>query len=172
MTNVSQRILITGATGYVGGRLVGRLQRRGDLALRCMARRPAHLKGRVAPGVEVVQGDVSEPASLDAALADVDTAFYLVHSLAAGGDFEATELAGASNFAAAAEKAGVQRIIFLGGLGSGDATSAHMRSRHAVGEILRESGVTAIEFRASVVIGPGSLSFELIRSLVERLPVM
>ena len=169
--NVS-RILITGATGYVGGRLVGRLQRRNDLRLRCMARRPAHLTGRLAPDVEVVEGDVTDPASLDAALRDIDTAFYLVHSLASSGDFEKTELEGARNFAAAAKHAGVKRIIYLGGLGGGGEASAHMRSRHAVGEILRASGVPTIEFRASVIIGPGSLSFELIRSLVERLPVM
>ena len=171
--NTRKLVLVTGATGYVGGRLLGRLQRRDDLRLRCMARRPSYLRGRVAPEAEVVAGDVTDPASLDAALHGVDTAFYLVHSLAAGGDLEATEAAGAANFGAAAAAAGVRRIIYLGGLGDSTATtSAHMRSRHAVGEILRESGVTTIEFRASVVIGPGSLSFELIRSLVERLPVM
>jgi uncharacterized protein YbjT (DUF2867 family) len=127
----------------------------------------------VGPEVEVVEGDVTKPETLAAALTGVDTAFYLVHALGAGGDFEATELAGAQNFGAAAKQAGVRRIVYLGGLGAPDATeSAHMRSRHAVGEALRNSGVPTLEFRASVIIGSGSLSFELIRSLVRRLPVM
>lgn len=172
MDEIRQRILVTGATGYVGGRLIGRLTQRRGLRIRCMARRPAYLAGRVGPEVEVVQGDVTEAETLAAALRDVDVAFYLVHSLGASGDFEATELVGAQNFAAAAHAAGVKRIIYLGGLGGGGEGSAHMRSRYAVGEILRGSGVPTIEFRASVIIGPGSLSFELIRSLVERLPVM
>lgn len=167
-----KRILITGATGYVGGRLVRRLDgERYDV--RCMARRPSYLADRVGPQVEIVHGDVSEPLTLDKALAGVDTAFYLVHSLASSGDFEATELTGARNFAAAAKKAGVRRIIYLGGLGGSEKDeSAHMRSRHAVGDIFRESGVPTIEFQASIIIGAGSLSFELIRSLVRRLPVM
>ena len=166
------KVLITGATGYVGGRLVGRLQGLG-FAIRCMARKPSHLIDRVSPDVEVDYGDVIEPLTLDTALQGVDTAFYLVHALAASGDFEATELTGARNFGEAARKAGVERIIYLGGLGdSGSVASAHMRSRHAVGEILRDSGVPTIEFRASIIIGSGSLSFELVRSLVRRLPVM
>jgi uncharacterized protein YbjT (DUF2867 family) len=165
-------ILITGATGYVGGRLVQRLKGSGD-ALRCMARRPSHLADRVGPDVEVLHGDVTEPLTLRAALEGVHTAFFLIHALAAGGDFESTELEGAQNFAAAAKEAGVKRIIYLGGLGDGESSgSAHMRSRHAVGDILRSSGVPTLEFRASIIIGPGSLSFELIRSLVRRLPVM
>jgi uncharacterized protein YbjT (DUF2867 family) len=165
-------VLITGATGYVGGRLVKRLED-SPHALRCLARNPDHLKDRVGPGVEVVQGDVSKPETLDAALQGVHTAYYLIHSLGAGGDFEATEMAGARHFGEAARKAGVRRIIYLGGLSPADETeSAHMRSRHAVGKALRESGVPTIEFRASVIIGAGSLSFELIRSLVQRLPVM
>lgn len=167
-----QKILVTGATGYVGGRLVSRLSASGH-RVRCMARRPSYLTGRVADDIEVVHGDVTEPITLDAALRGVDVAYYLVHALAASGDFESTELQGAENFAAAAKKAGVKRIVYLGGLGSGGGdSSAHMRSRQAVGEILRESGVPTIEFRASIIIGAGSLSFELIRSLVRRLPVM
>lgn len=138
-----------------------------------MARRPSNLIDHVGPDVEVVHGDVCEPVTLDAALKDVDIAFFLVHALAASGDFEAAELEGARNFARAAKDAGVKRIIYLGGLGDTSSDdSAHMRSRHAVGDILRESGVPTIEFRASIIIGPGSLSFELIRSLVRRLPVM
>jgi uncharacterized protein YbjT (DUF2867 family) len=170
--DTSRIVLITGATGYVGGRLVRRLEG-SQFGLRCMARRPSCLTDRVASEVEVVQGDVTDPATLDAAFTGVHTAFYLVHALAAKGDFESTELAGARNFAGAAKRAGVQRIIYLGGLGDSDSpTSAHMRSRHAVGDIFRESGVPTLEFRASIIIGPGSLSFELIRSLVNRLPVM
>ncbi len=121
----------------------------------------------------MVQGDVTKPESLAAALDGVDTAFYLVHALATPRNFEAIELAGARNFALAARNEGVRRIVYLGGLGNdGGEESAHMRSRHAVGEILRASGVPTLEFRASVIIGPGSLSFDLIRSLVRRLPVM
>jgi len=171
-SNDNPLILITGATGYVGGRLVSRLHSRG-YRLRCMARRPAQLVERLPAEVEVVAGDVTEASSLDAPLAGVHTAFYLVHALASGGDFESTELASARNFAAAAKKHGIKRIIYLGGLGDSESpSSAHMRSRHAVGEILRSSGVPTIEFRASIIIGPGSLSFELIRSLVQRLPIM
>lgn len=167
-----QRVLVSGATGYVGGRLVKRLED-SHVSVRCMARRPSNLVGRVEDAVEVVHGDVSEPVTLDIALKDVDVAFYLVHSLAASGDLESAELIGARNFAVAAKKAGVERIIYLGGLGDTETTnSAHMRSRHAVGEVLRSSGVPTIEFRASIIIGSGSLSFELIRSLVNRLPVM
>lgn len=143
------------------------------IQIRCMARTPSNLTRHVAPNVEVVRGDVMEPATLDEALRGIDIAFYLVHALASIGDFESTELAGARNFAAAAKRAGVNRIIYLGGLGDSESsTSAHMRSRHAVGQALRESGVPTLEFRASIIIGPGSLSFELIRSLVQRLPVM
>lgn len=123
--------------------------------------------------MQVVRGDVTDADSLATALEGVDTAFYLVHALANTRDFEAVESAGARNFAEAARAAGVRRIVYLGGLGDvGDEESAHMRSRHAVGEILRASGVPTLEFRASIIIGPGSLSFDLIRSLVRRLPVM
>ncbi|MBX7259050.1 MAG: SDR family oxidoreductase [Candidatus Hydrogenedentes bacterium] len=165
-------ILVTGATGYVGGRLVTRLEARG-FQIRCMARTPERLRDRLPRSAKIVRGDVTEPTTLDEALCGIDTAFYLVHALASRGDFESTELAGARNFAAAAERAGVNRIIYLGGLGDTESpSSAHMRSRHAVGQILRESGVPTLEFQASIIIGPGSLSFELIRSLVQRLPVM
>jgi uncharacterized protein YbjT (DUF2867 family) len=165
-------ILVTGATGYVGGRLANRLCQPG-LNVRCMARKPSYLEGRVPPKVEIVHGDVTKPLSLDDALEGVDTAFYLVHALASTGDFESTELKGARNFVAAAEKAGVRRIVYLGGLSDEESpSSAHMRSRHAVGVIFRQSSVPTIEFQASIIIGPGSLSFELIRSLVRRLPVM
>ena len=115
-----------------------------------------------------------DPASLDRALQGVHTAYYLVHLMSGSKDFEKDDRQAATNFAEAAKKAGVRRIIYLGGLGD-DADpklSPHLRSRHEVGKILRESGVETIEFRASLVIGTGSLSFDLVKSLTDRLPVM
>jgi uncharacterized protein YbjT (DUF2867 family) len=167
-----KRILLTGATGYVGGRLIRLLEGR-ECVLRCFVRRPEYLRARTASGTEVVKGDVLDQGSLTAALTDVDTAFYLIHSMGTKGSFEAQDRAAASNFACAARQAAVRRIVYLGGLGEGDQTlSPHLRSRHEVGKILRESGVQVVELRASIVIGSGSLSFELVRALVERLPVM
>ena len=163
--------LLTGATGYIGGRLLRRIERDGS-AVRCLCRNPEALGRRVAPGTEVVQGDLLQPASLDAAFSGVDTAFYLVHSMNGGEQFEAEEHRAAHNFAVAARKAGVRRIIYLGGLAHGAGLSAHMRSRVETGNILRASGIPVIEFQASIVIGSGSASFEMIRALVERLPVM
>jgi uncharacterized protein YbjT (DUF2867 family) len=163
--------LLTGATGYIGGRLLRRLERDGS-AVRCLCRNPEALGWRVAPGTELVRGDLLQPASLDVAFSRVDTAFYLVHSMNSGEEFEAEERRAAYNFAAAARKAGVRRIIYLGGLAHGAGLSAHMRSRAETGNILREGGVPVIELQASIVIGSGSASFEMIRALVERLPVM
>ena len=166
------RVLLTGATGYVGGRLLKKLEARG-VATRCLARRPEHLQSKIGPGVEVVAGDVMDSDSLAACLAGVHTAYYLVHSMGSAGSFEGQDRLGAQNFGQAARAAGVQRIVYLGGLGDKqESLSPHLRSRHEVGDILRASGVPVIEFRASIILGSGSLSFELIRSLVERLPVM
>ena len=165
-------ILLTGASGYVGGRLLGLLVARGH-RVRCLVRRPGQLSGRVRPGSETVAGDVLDRASLAPALAGIGAAYYLVHSLGSATGFEEQERIGARNFAAAALAAGVRRIVYLGGLGDDrERLSPHLRSRHEVGRILRDSGVPTIEFRASAVIGSGSLSFEMVRSLVERLPVM
>lgn len=164
-------VLLTGATGYVGGRLLRRLERQA-LAVRCLCRNPEVLRGRVAPGTEIVQGDLLQPASLGSAFLGVETAFYLVHSMLAGAEFEDRETEAATNFARAAREAGVRRIIYLGGLASGNSLSPHMRSRAETGKILRSSGIPVIELQASIVIGSGSASFELIRALVERLPVM
>jgi uncharacterized protein YbjT (DUF2867 family) len=165
-------VLLTGASGYVGGRLLPRLRESG-CRVRCLARRPEGVRERAGPGVEVVAGDVLDRPSLDAALAGVDVAYYLVHSMGSSGSFEEDDREGAANFGRAARAAGVRRIVYLGGLGSDDeALSPHLASRHEVGRILRDSGVPVLEFRASVVIGSGSLSFEMIRSLVEGLPVM
>jgi uncharacterized protein YbjT (DUF2867 family) len=120
-----------------------------------------------------VQGDVLYPDSLSVAFEGVDTAYYLIHSMGAAQDFERDDRQGAANFAAAAKQAGVRRIIYLGALGNPKhALSAHLRSRQETGDVLRASGVQVIEFRASIIIGSGSLSFELIRALVERLPAM
>jgi uncharacterized protein YbjT (DUF2867 family) len=126
----------------------------------------------VGPNTEVARGDVFDPESLNAALRQVDTAYYLVHSMASGGSYAEDDRRGASAFAAAAREAGVRRIVYLGGLGDGEELSAHLASRQEVGRILHDSGVPTVEFRASIVIGSGSLSFEVIRALVEKLPVM
>src|SRR5690242_584324 len=166
-------ILLTGGSGYVGGRLIPLLEKQG-VRLRCLARSPEKMRSRVQPGTEIVQGDVLDPASLDRALQGVQTAYYLVHLMSGSKDFEKEDRQAALNFAGAAKQAGVRRIIYLGGLGD-DADpklSPHLRSRHEVGQILRDSGVETVEFRASMVIGAGSLSFELMRSLTDRLPVM
>ncbi len=163
--------LVTGATGYVGGRLARALHQRGA-PVRCMARNPEVLGARMPPDVQVVQGDVLDARSLSTALAGVHTAYYLIHAMGLSNDFAHDEFAGAQNFARAARDTGVQRIIYLGGLGADASLSPHLASRQEVGRILRESGVPTLELRASVIIGSGSLSFELVRALVERLPVM
>ena len=165
-------ILLTGATGYIGGRLLNLLEAEGH-PVRCLTRRPEFLHGRIASGSEVVKGDALDARSLEQAMNGVYAAYYLVHSMGAAGGFEETDRQAAEKFGRAARTQGVQRIIYLGGLGDAvDRLSPHLRSRQEVGEILRQSGVPVVEFRASIVIGSGSLSFEMIRALVERLPVM
>ncbi len=166
-------ILLTGGTGYVGGRLIQLLEQLNG-TLRCLARDPAKLRSRVQRKTEIVRGDVLDLPSLEAAMHGISTAYYLVHLMSGASDFEEQDRKAASNFARAAKQADVQRIIYLGGLGddSDPKLSPHLRSRHEVGKILRESGVEVIEFRASVVIGAGSLSFDLIKTLTDRLPVM
>ena len=166
-------ILVTGGTGYIGGLLIARLEKQG-VKLRCLARNPGKLRSRLQATAEVVPGDILDPLSLDRALQGVHTAYYLVHLMSGSKDFEREDRQATLNFAGAAKQVGVRRIIYLGGLGD-DADpklSPHLRSRHEVGKILRGSGVESIEFRASVVIGAGSLSFELMKSLTDRLPVM
>lgn len=164
-------ILLTGATGYIGGRLLRRLEEAGR-PVRCLSRQPARVR-TTSPTTKVVQGDCLDPSSLDRALNGVQSAYYLVHSMAGGSDFEAVDRRAAGNFGAAAARAGVRRIIYLGGLaGAAVSLSTHLKSRIETGETLRASGVPVIEFRAAVVIGAGSLSFQIIEHLVERLPVM
>lgn len=172
MVNNNRVILLTGATGYVGGRLLGALIAKG-VKTRCLARRPEILQARVGSQVEIVAGDVMDANSVIAAMAGIDTAYYLIHSMGSAGSFEDQDRLGAENFAKAAKANNVRRIIYLGGLGDElEKLSPHLRSRHEVGDILRASGIPIIEFRASIVLGSGSLSFELIRTLVERLPIM
>jgi uncharacterized protein YbjT (DUF2867 family) len=166
-------VLVTGATGYIGGRLVPRLLEAG-WRVRCLARDPARLQGRPWFGqTEVVAGDCLRAETLPAAMAGVDAAFYLVHSMAGGQDFEQRDVLAARNFSIAAKAGGVRRIIYLGGLGDpATELSQHLLSRQQTGDALREPGVPVTEFRAAVIVGSGSLSFEIIRYLTERLPVM
>ncbi len=165
----SRRILLTGVTGYVGGRLLSALLERGE-DVRCLARRPEAVPAR--PGLEVVAGDVLDEAAVRRALAGTDVAYYLIHAMGSTDAFEQLDRRAAEIFAAAAREAGVRRIVYLGALGSGPGLSAHLESRQEVGRVLASTGVETIELRASIVIGSGSLSFELVRSLTERLPVM
>ncbi len=172
MSDAKRSVLLTGATGYVGGRLLPLLVSRGYL-VRCLARQPENLQYRIEAPTEVVSGDVLNVDSLHNAMQGIDCAYYLVHSMGSTGSFEDQDRVAAKNFASAARAAGVKRIVYLGGLGDDtDDLSAHLRSRHEVGELLRESGCVVVELRASIVIGSGSLSFELVRALVQRLPVM
>ena len=165
-------ILLTGPTGYVGGRLLKVLEEN-QFRLRCLARQPELLRPRVDSKTDVVKADVLDRNSLFSAMHGVKIAFYLVHSMGSAESFEENDRIAAQNFGEIAKEAGVERIIYLGGLGNEkEVLSSHLRSRQEVGYILRASNVPVIEFRASIVIGSGSLSFEMIKSLVERLPIM
>ncbi len=172
-TGERRMILVTGATGYVGGRLVPRLLEKG-YRVRCLVREKARIEGRGWKGVEVATGDVFEYATLVPALQGVEVAYYLVHAMGGGEEgFEARDLYAAQNFGRAAQEAGVKRIIYLGGLGRDeDELSPHLRSRHEVGEQLRSWNVAVTEFRAGVIIGKGSVSYDLVRYLTERVPVL
>ena len=170
-------ILVAGATGYVGGRLIPELLDDGHV-VRALARQPAKLDGRSFAGherLQVVAGDVLDRASLDEAVAGVRIAYYLVHSLGVGRHFANADVVGARTFGAACAAAGVERIVYLSGLGDDEdpgGLSEHLRSRHATGDALRESGVAVTELRAAIIVGSGSASFEMIHDLARRLPLM
>jgi uncharacterized protein YbjT (DUF2867 family) len=168
------RCLVTGATGYIGGRLVPRLLEAGH-QVRCLSRSPGKLRDVPwAADVEITSGDLAEPPTLEGAFDGIDVAYYLVHSLGTAG-FEAADRAAARAFAGAAAASGVRRIVYLGGPAPDPgetAQSAHLRSRTEVGRILLDSGVPTAVLRAAVIIGSGSASFEMLRYLTERLPVM
>ncbi|KAA3662110.1 MAG: SDR family NAD(P)-dependent oxidoreductase [Chloroflexi bacterium] len=168
------RILVTGVTGYVGGRLVPRLLQAGG-TVRVMVRGSAdRLNGRSWQNqVEIAIGDVLDPDTLADAMTGIDAAYYLIHSMSGNDEFSHRDVQAAENFARAASEAGVKNIIYLGGLGDPDSKlSEHLRSRQATGDALRQFNVPVTEFRAGMVVGSGSLSFEMMRNLAERLPAM
>jgi uncharacterized protein YbjT (DUF2867 family) len=167
----AKRCLVTGATGYIGGHLAPVLAERG-YAVRAMARNPDKLQAPWRDKVEVVRGDLGDPESLVAAFDDVDVVYYLVHSMGTSPDFVAEEARAARNVVEAAQRAGVRRIVYLSGLHPDGELSPHLRSRTAVGEILIASGIEAVVLQAGIVVGSGSASFEMIRHLTDRLPVM
>ncbi len=166
------RVLVTGATGYIGGRLVPRLLAEGH-TVRCFARDAGRLAGRF-EGVDVAEGDLFDRESVLSAMRDTDVAYYLAHSMSSTrGDFAKRDREAASVFAQAAHEAQLRRIIYLGGLGNDrDGLSHHLASRQEVGEMLRSTGVAVTEFRAAMIVGSGSASFEMMRYLADRLPVM
>jgi len=172
---VEQRvqILVTGATGYIGGLLIPRLLAAGH-SVRALARDPDKAASRLPDEVAIVEGDVLQPATLAPALAGIEVAYYLIHSMEQGEfAFEERDRTAAAAFARAARLAGVSRIIYLGGLGDDRRQlSAHLRSRQETGATLAAAGVPVTEFRAGIIIGAGSASFEILRELTERLPAM
>ena len=166
-------ILVTGVTGYIGGRLVPRLLESG-YRVRVLARDASRLQDRPwLDQVEVNEGDVLKPESLENAMYGVSAAYYLIHSMMDTSNFHQRDLTAAQNFGQVAKAAGVKRILYLGGLGDPDSgLSQHLSSRQQTGDVLRQSGVSVTEFRAAIIVGSGSVSFEMIRYLTERLPVM
>jgi len=152
-------ILVTGATGYVGGRLVPRLIEKG-YRVRCLVRDPSRLEGRSwLDKVEVVQGDMLIPGSLGEAMQNVQIIYYLIRSLSLGNNFSTRDLEAADNCAQAAKKCGVENIIYLGGLGNpGIKLSPHLISRHKTGEALRSTGIPVTEFRAAIIVGSGLIN--------------
>lgn len=173
-TMSDHHILVTGVTGYVGGRLIPRLLNAG-YDVRVLVRRSAsRLNSRKwKDQVEIVVGDVLDPSSLSKAMEGIDTAYYLIHSMSGNEEFKQRDIQAAHNFAQAATNAGINNIIYLGGLGHSEGNlSEHLRSRQETGAALRQFDVPVTEFRAGMVVGSGSLSFEMMRNLTERLPVM
>lgn len=164
-------VLITGANGYVGSRLARHLIKN-NFRVRCMTRRLQDRDPNFIPQAEWVEGDAFNQQSLHRVLEGVEIVYYLIHSMGSDQEFSALDRQAAHNFVSAIKGTTVQRVIYLGGLGERSQLSKHLQSRQEVGEILRGASCSVIELRASIIIGPGSISFELIRSLVERLPIM
>ena len=171
MSNRNELVLLIGSSGYVGGRLLKALEG-AEWPVRCLVRRPEFLRHRVAKTTQIVQGDVLDRQSLQVALEGVHTAYYLMSSATSSRSSEQEERWAATGFAEAARRAGVRRIIYLGGLASRRQPLNPLARIQDAGSILRDSGVPTLEFRASIIIGSGSLPFEMIRALVDRLPVM
>jgi uncharacterized protein YbjT (DUF2867 family) len=166
-------VLVAGATGFVGSHLVPRLVAEGH-RVRCLSRNVDRARTRLPDDAEIVRGDVHDPDSLASAMTGMDVAYYLVHSMESGEfDFEERDRSAARQFAREAERAGLGRIVYLGGLGRGAARlSSHLRSRHEVGALLRTGRTPVSEFRAGLIIGAGSASYTMLQQLVERLPLM
>ena len=171
--NQIKPILVTGATGYIGGRLVPYLLDLG-YQVRVLVRDPVRIQDRSwFNKVEVTTGDVLLPETMPAAVDGISAAYYLIHSMSSGEDFHLRDLKGAENFGVAASTAGLEQIIYLGGLGDYESDlSKHLKSRHETGQALSKAGVPVTEFRAAVIVGSGSISFEMIRYLTERIPIM
>jgi uncharacterized protein YbjT (DUF2867 family) len=174
----TKQILVTGATGYIGGRLVPALLSAG-YEVRVLVRDPTRLQGRAwVSQVQIVKGDVHKPETLPPAMEGVNVAYYLIHSMKGNGknaksDFHQRDIVAASNFSQAAKAANLEQMIYLGGLGDPDADlSQHLKSRQDTGKFLSEAGVPVTEFRAAIIVGPGSISFEMVRYLTERIPIM
>lgn len=164
-------VVVFGASGYVGSHLVSRLLEEG-VRVRAVGRQRRVLEARGWNGVDLVEADALDAATLDAALAGASTAYYLVHSMAAGRDFGRLDREAAANFAAAAARCGVERIVYLGGLVPPEAKSEHLVSRKESGDLLRAGGVAVTEVRAGIIVGPGSAAYEVMRDLVYHLPLM
>ncbi len=164
-------VLVTGANGFIGRLLTQALLAEDNLQIRCLVRKPGE---PVDQSIETVRGDLLEPGTLPTAMTGVDTAYYLVHAMAGGrAGFERRDRDAAENFVRAAEKAGVRRVIYLGGLGeTGDDLSEHLKSRLEVADILRSGKFATTFLRAAIIIGAGGASFEMVKALVERLPFM